>query len=94
MIQPSHYLLLSALLLTIGIMAITTRRHPVVVLLGIGVMLQAAILACTALASWFQDWGGEIAGLAVIVLAAVQLAIGLAVAVACINRPPDHESHS
>ena len=94
MIQPSHYLLLSALLLALGIMTITTRRHPVVVLLGIELMLQAASLACAALASWFQDWGGEIAVLAVIVLTAVQLAIGLVAAVACGNPPPQHESHS
>jgi NADH-quinone oxidoreductase subunit K len=94
MIQPSHYLLLSALLLTMGIVTITARRHPVVVLLGIELMLQAASLACTALASWFQDWGGEIAVLAVMVLAAVQIAIGLAAAVTCGNPPPDHKSHS
>jgi len=94
MIQPSHYLLLSVLLLTVGIMVITTRRHPVVALLGIELTLQAASLACAALASWFQDWAGEIAVLAVIVLTAVQLAIGLAAVVARGSPPPQRESHS
>lgn len=94
MIQPSHYLLLSALLLTVGIVIVTARRHPVVVLLGIGLMLQAASLACAALASWFQDWGGEIGVLVVIVLIAVQLAVGLAAAVAYGSRPPERETHT
>ena len=93
MILPSHYLLLSALLFAVGILTITARRHPMVVLLGIELMLQAASLACVALASWFQDWGGEIAVLAVMVLAAVQLAIGLVAAVACSSHQADRESH-
>jgi NADH-quinone oxidoreductase subunit K len=94
MIQPSHYLLLSTILLTVGIVTIIARRNPVVVLLGIELMLQAAGLAYAALASWFQDWGGEIAVLVVIVLAAAQLAIGLAAAVAYRGRPPEHETHT
>jgi NADH-quinone oxidoreductase subunit K len=77
MITPTHYLLLSTLLFSIGITIVVARRDPLVVLVGIELMLQAVNLALAALTSWFQDWGGQVAFLVVMTIAAVELAVGL-----------------
>jgi NADH-quinone oxidoreductase subunit K len=88
MITPTHYLLLSAFLFTMGLVVAIRRRQQLLVLLGIQLMLQAASLAMAALTSWFQDWSGEIAALSVIVIAAVELAAGLGAALVCRHRQP------
>ena len=86
MIAPTHYLLLAVLLFVIGAVTAATRRHPLVVLIGIELMLQAANLALVALTSWFQDWTGQVAVLTVTAIAAVELAVGLGVVLACEAR--------
>ena len=89
MILPGHYLLVSAVIFTIGVLVVVARRNPMVMLLGIELMLMAASLACVALASWFEDWGGEIAALVIIAMAAVQLATGIGAAIAS-GHPQEH----
>jgi NADH-quinone oxidoreductase subunit K len=82
MIQPTHYLFLGVLLFTIGIVTTVARRHPLIVLLGIELMLQAVNVVLVALTSWFQDWNGEIAVFVVMAIAAVELAVGLGITLA------------
>jgi NADH-quinone oxidoreductase subunit K len=88
MIQPTHYLLLGVLLFTIGMVTTVARRHPMIVLLGIELMLQAVNVVLVALASWFQDWSGEIAVFVVLAIAALELAVGLGVALAYGQQHP------
>ena len=76
---PQGYLLLSAALFAIGLAVTIVRKHPLVVLLGIEVALQAVTLAAGAVASSFQDWGGQILALVLIAISAFEWVIGLAV---------------
>lgn len=85
MITPTHYLLLSALLFLVGIVVVTTRKNSLVLLLGTGLMLQAAGLSLAALTSWFQDWNGQVAILTIAIISVVQLTIGLG-AILTLNR--------
>ena len=89
MITPSHYLLLSVFLFAMGAATVLARRHPLIVLMGIELMLNAVNLALVALTSWFQDWNGQVAVLVVMTIAAVELAIGLGAALARGRHPPD-----
>ena len=82
MSTPQPYLLLSVILLAIGIAVVAARRHRLVKLLGLELLLQAANLAWGALASGFQDWEGRIATLALVVIAVAELVVGLAVVTA------------
>lgn len=82
MIAPTHYLLLSASLFVIGMAVVITRRHALIALLGVELMLQAVNLALVALSSWFQTWSGEITILVVMTVAAVELTVGLGTALA------------
>ena len=76
MITPQHYLLLSLFLFATGITVIIVRKQPMIVLLGLGLMLNAATLALAALTRWFQDWSGQVAALLVITVTVVELAAG------------------
>ena len=82
MSTPQHYLLLSGILFAIGVAVVVARRHRLVKLLGLELLLQAANLAWGALASGFQDWEGRIATLTMIAIAVVELVVGLAVLIA------------
>jgi NADH-quinone oxidoreductase subunit K len=92
MSTPQHYLLLSVTLLAIGIAVVVARRHRLVKLLGLELLLQAVNLAWGALASGFQDWEGRIATLVLVVIAAAELVIGLAVVIAYRPRVTSRDS--
>jgi len=76
MITPQHYLLLSSFLFATGVAVVVTRKQPTIVLMGLGLMLNAANLALAALTGWFQDWSGQVAALAVVTVTVVELAAG------------------
>lgn len=76
MITLEHYLLLSSFLFVAGTAVVATRKHPAIVLMGFGLMLNAVYLALVALTSWFQDWSGQVAALVVATIATVELSIG------------------
>jgi NADH-quinone oxidoreductase subunit K len=71
MITPVHYVLLSVILFTIGLVILVARRERYVLVVGTQLLFQAALLALAALTHWFQDWNGAVAALVVIALGAV-----------------------
>ena len=77
MISPIHYLGLCIVLFGIGIVTVIVRRHPLVVILGVELALEAVSLSMVALTSWFQEWSGEIAVLVIIAISVVQFTTGL-----------------
>ena len=81
MITLTHYLLLSALLFTIGLVGIMTRRNVLMILLCIEVMFNAGNLALVAYARAWGDAGGQIVAFFVIVVAAAEVTVGLAIAI-------------
>ena len=82
MISPIHYLGLCIVLFGIGVVVVIVRRHPLIVLLGVELALEAVSLSMVALTSWFQEWSGEIAVLVVIAISVVQFTAGLGGALA------------
>ena len=81
MITLTHYLTVSALLFTIGLIGVLTRRNVLMVLLGIEVMFNAANLAFVAFSRAWGDAGGQIIVFFVIIVAAAEVTVGLAIAV-------------
>ena len=63
-----------------------TRRNPLVVLLCLELMLNAANLALVAFARAHGDMGGQIFALMVMVVAACEVAVGLGLVVAIYRR--------
>jgi NADH:ubiquinone oxidoreductase subunit K len=80
------YLTVSALIFCIGVAGVLTRRNPLVILLCLELMLNAANLALVAFARDHGDMGGQIFALIVMVVAACEVAIGLGLVVALYRR--------
>ena len=76
----SHYLLVSALSFSIGLMIIITRRNAIAVLMGIELMLNSAGLNFVAFSKFTQadSVEGQVVTLFVIVIAAAEAAVAIA----------------
>lgn len=76
----NHFLVVSSLLFSMGIYAIVTRKNAVMVLMGIELILNSANINFIAF-SRFGNFGfeGQLIALFVIVLAAAEAAIALAI---------------
>ena len=81
-IGVGHYLTLSAVLFTIGVIGVLTRKNAIIVFMPIEIMLNAANLAFVVFAMSIGDLGGLVMVLFVIAVAAAEAAVGLAIIVA------------
>ena len=81
MIGPTHYLIVSALLFCTGLVGILTRRNVLMILLSIEVMFNAANLAFITYANVWGNLGGQMAVFFIIVVAAAEVTVGLAIAI-------------
>jgi NADH:ubiquinone oxidoreductase subunit K len=80
------YLVVSALIFCIGAGGVLVRRNPLVILLCIELMLNAANLALIGFARAHGDMDGQIFALIVMVVAACEVAVGLGLIVAIFRR--------
>ena len=80
------YLALSAVVFCIGLSGVLVRRNPLVILLCIELMLNAANLALVAFARAHGNQDGQIFALIVMVVAACEVAVGLGLIVAIYRR--------
>lgn len=81
MVTLQHYLFLSAALFTIGVVGVMFRRNLIVILMSLELMLNAVNLTFIALARYMESVEGQIIVLFVMVVAAAEVAVGLAIAV-------------
>ena len=81
MIGLTHYLIASTLLFSIGLIGIMTRRNILMILLSIELMFNAANLAFVAYARAWNDVGGQVVVFFIIVVAAAEVTVGLAIAI-------------
>jgi NADH-quinone oxidoreductase subunit K len=82
------YLVLSALLFTIGAVGVLVRRNPLVMFMCIELMLNAVNLSFVALASKLANIDGQTVVLFVLVVAAAEVVVGLGIIVAIMRRKP------
>ncbi len=80
------YLALSALIFAIGAAGVLTRRNPLVVLLCLELMLNAANLSLVGFSRMWGNADGQIFALIVMVVAACEVTVGLGVIVAMHRR--------
>lgn len=81
MIPISYYIVLSAILFTLGAICVLIRRNAIIIFMGIELMLNAANLAFVAFATQHQVLSGQIFVFFVMTVAAVEVAVGLALIV-------------
>lgn len=80
------YLAVSVLIFCIGAVGVLTRPNPLVILLCLELMLNAANLALVAFARMWGSEAGQIFALIVMVIAACEVTVGLGMIVAIYRR--------
>lgn len=76
----THFLVISAALFSLGIYGVVTRKNAVMILMGIELILNAANINFVAFSRYGNyGLGGQITALFVIILAAAEAAIALAI---------------
>jgi NADH-quinone oxidoreductase subunit K len=78
----NHYLVLSAILFTIGSAGVFVRRNVITILLSIEIMLNAVNLTFVAFGRALGEADGQIIVFFVITVAAAEAAVGLALVIA------------
>ena len=88
MLGPSvaWYLAIAAFLFTVGALGVLLRRNPLIVLLSLELMLNAANLTLIAFARQQGSLDGQIFALAVMAVAASEVVVGLGLIVAMARR--------
>jgi NADH-quinone oxidoreductase subunit K len=76
------YLILATVLFAIGATTVLVRRNAIIVFMGIELMLNAANLAFVAFARAAGDVEGQVIAFFVMVVAAAEVVVGLAIIVA------------
>lgn len=82
MVPVSYYLVLSAILFSIGVAAFLVKRNIISVFMSIELMLNAVNLTFVAFAHHWREVSGEIFVFFVMVVAAAEAAVGLAIIIA------------
>jgi len=86
MVPTEYYLILSAILFTIGVVGVLIRRNVLIIFMSVEMMLNAINLSFVALAHHFMDMNGQIFVLMVMVVAAAEVAVGLAIVMTIVRR--------
>ncbi len=81
MIPVNYYLVLSAILFTLGAVGVLVRRNPLVIFMSVEMMLNAANLTFVAFARQYEVFSGQIFVFFVMAVAAAEVAVGLALIV-------------
>ena len=84
----SYYLILSAVLFSIGAFGVMVRRNPLVMFMCIELMLNAVNLSFVALATHYSDINGQTAVFFVMVVAAAEVVVGLGIIISILRRRP------
>ncbi|NCO51647.1 MAG: NADH-quinone oxidoreductase subunit NuoK [Deltaproteobacteria bacterium] len=82
MITVYHYMLLSAILFSIGTFGVLTRKNAIVIFMCIELMLNSVNLTFIALSRHLQNMDGQIFVFFVMTVAAAEAAVGLALMIA------------
>ena len=80
------FVIVSAFMFCIGVAGVLTRRNPLVILLCLELMLNAANLALIAFSRMHGTDDGQVFALIVMVVAACEVTVGLGIIVAMYRR--------
>ena len=86
-VQLAHFLIVSAVLFALGLYGIMTRRNAILVLMGVELVLNAANINFIAFSRYGgMNLDGQAAAIFVIILAAAEAAIALAIVLNIYHR--------
>ena len=79
MIGLSHYLIVSAILFSIGLVGVLRRRNLLMLFFATEVMLNAVNIAFASISHFYNDLTGQMFAFFVIAIAASEVAVGLGI---------------
>jgi len=82
MLTVNHFVILSAILFSIGAVGVLVRRNPLIMFMSIELMLNAANLAFVGFSRYLQSMDGQVFVFLILTVAAAEVAVGLAIIVA------------
>lgn len=82
MVPTWHIMIFSMILFIVGMLGVLTRRNAIIVLMGIELMLNSANINFIAFSRQLGDLAGQVFGIFTIVVAAGEVAVGLAIIIA------------
>jgi NADH-quinone oxidoreductase subunit K len=82
MITLTHYLVLSAILFTLGVVGVLIRRNAIIIFMCIELVLNAVNLSFVAFAHYLNSMQGQMFVFFIMTVAAAEAAVGLAIIVA------------
>jgi NADH-quinone oxidoreductase subunit K len=85
-VPPTYYLALAAVLFSIGVVGVIIRRNPLVIFMSIELMLNAANLSLVSFSREIGNDQGQILAFMVMVVAAVEVAVGLAIIISLVRN--------
>ncbi len=81
-IPLNYYLVLSAVLFSIGVVGVLTRRNAIIVFMCVELMLNSVNLTLISFSAFLGDGAGQILVLFVMAVAAAEASVGLAIIIA------------
>jgi NADH-quinone oxidoreductase subunit K len=87
-VTAGWYLVLSALLFTVGLIGLLIRRNPLIMFMCVELMLNAVNISFVAFSDALDDIAGQTAVFFVLVVAAAEVVVGLSIVVAVLRRRP------
>ena len=88
-VTTTWYLVLGAMLFSLGGTGLLVRRNPLVMLMCVELMLNAVNLSFVSLSHQMGDIGGQTTVFFVMVVAAAEVVVGLGIIVAILRRNPN-----
>ena len=85
-VTTTWYLSLAAVLFSIGTVGLLVRRNPLIMFMCIELMLNAVTITFVSIGSHLNDLGGQLAVFFVLVVAAAEVVVGLALVLAIMRR--------
>lgn len=93
MIPTGHVLIVSGILFSIGLLGLLIRRNILLILLSIEIMLNASNLLLIAGSALHGEADGQITAFFVMVIAAAEVTVGLAVAVLLFRKTENVDTY-
>jgi NADH-quinone oxidoreductase subunit K len=87
--QLSGYLIVSAIIFTVGVIGVLIRRNPLVIFMSIELMLNAVNLSFVALSHFLDSVEGQMFVFLVLTVAAAEVVVGLAIIVSIFRTRRD-----
>lgn len=86
MVPTAYYLVLSAVIFTIGALGVLVRRNALIIFMSIEMMMNAVNLTFVALSRQFGTLDGQVFVFIIMAVAAAEVAIGLAIVMGIVRH--------